>query len=151
MALPPPKGFEGIVPYICVAPAVDAIAFYEKAFGAIEDFRIAMGDGIGHAELTIYGAKLMLSDPHHDYGAYSAKEIGGTPVTLHLYVDDADAALAKAVAAGATLERPAEDMFYGDRSGMIVCPFGHRWSFATHVEDVAPDELQRRVKEMFGQ
>jgi len=150
MALPTPPGFEGIVPYICCANAADAIAFYEKAFGATEDFRIPAGDTIGHAELTLFGAKLMMSDPHHDFGAYAPTEIGGSPVTLHIYVDDVDAVLAKAVKAGGKLDRPAEDMFYGDRSGMIICPFGHRWSFATHIEDVPPEELAKRAKEMFG-
>ncbi len=150
MALPTPPGFEGIVPYTCCANAADAIAFYKEAFGATEDFRIAAGDTIAHAELSLFGTKLMMSDPNHDYGAYAPSEIGGTPVTLHIYVDDVDAVLAQAVKAGGTLAQPAEDMFYGDRSGMIVCPAGHRWSLATHIEDVSPEELQKRSKEIFG-
>lgn len=151
MALPPPKGFEGFVPYLCVSPAAEAIAFYGKAFGASEDFRIvAPGDRIGHAELTIHGAKIMLSDPWPDMGVHDPKHYGGNPVALHLYVDDVDAVVEQAVAAGCTLAKPVKDEFYGDRSGMVTCPYGHRWSFATHLEDVPPDELARRAKEMFG-
>jgi PhnB protein len=151
MALPPPKGFEGVVPYICVSPAADANSFYGKAFGATEDFRIAAPGGtVAHAEVTIYGAKVMLSDPWPDMGVHDARHYGGSPVKLHLYVDDVDTVLARAVDAGCNLDRPAEDQFYGDRSGQVTCPFGHGWSFATHLEDIAPDELARRAKELFG-
>jgi PhnB protein len=150
-ALPVPPGFEGITPYICVSNASEAIEFYRKAFGATEDFRIGHAGSVGHAELTIHGAKLMMSDPHPEFGAVSPQDIGGTPVALHLYVDDVDAVIEQAVAAGAKLERSPEDMFYGDRAGMVVCPYGHRWSIATHIEDVAPDELRRRAKELFGE
>ncbi|MGY9056898.1 MAG: VOC family protein [Alphaproteobacteria bacterium] len=150
MTAPIPAGFEGITPYICVSNAAEAIAFYQKAFGATEDFRIDAGGMIGHAELTIYGAKLMMSDPFAEMGVQDPKQLGGSPVMLHIYVEDVDAALMKAANAGATLERPAQDQFYGDRSGMVICPYGHRWSFATHKEDLSPEELQRRAKEMFG-
>lgn len=151
MALPPPKGFESFVPYLCVSPAAEAIAFYEKAFGAREDFRIPGPEGkVGHAELTVLGAKIMLADPWPDAGMYNPGHHGGTSTTLHLYVDDVDGVVASAVAAGCRLERPVQDQFYGDRSGLVTCPFGHRWSFATHLEDVPPDELMRRAKELLG-
>jgi len=151
MALAPPKGFEGFVPYLCVSPAAEAISFYQRAFGAGEDFRIAApGDQVGHAELTIHGAKIMLSDAWPDMGVHDPKHFGGNLVALHLYVDDVDAVVEKAVAAGCALSKPVQDEFYGDRSGMVTCPFGHRWSFATHIEDVPPDALARRAKEMFG-
>ena len=151
MALPPPPGFEGIVPYLCISPATEAIDFYVKAFDAAEDFRIdAPGGKIGHAELTIYGAKIMLSDPWDECVVHDPKDFGGSPVTFHLYVDDVDAVLQKAAAAGCTLQRPAQHQFYGDRSGQVICPYGHCWCFATHMEDVAPEELTRRAKELFG-
>jgi PhnB protein len=102
---------------------------------------------IGHAELQIRDSVVMLSDEFPDMGVVSPQSLGGTPVTLSVYVDDVDSVIDRAVAAGATLERPIEERFYGDRSGQIVDPWGHRWSIATHVEDVPPDEMQRRADE----
>ncbi len=151
MAAKIPAGFEGITPYIAVNNAAEAIEFYRQAFGAVEDMRIDAGGVVGHAELTVFGAKLMLSEASPEHGAYSPKDIGGTPVFLHLYVDDVDGVIDRACKAGATLDRVPQDQFYGDRSGMVTCPFGHRWSFATHKEDLSAEELQRRARELFGQ
>jgi PhnB protein len=132
-------------PYLTVKGAEAAIDFYRTAFGAVEQFRLTSPDGrIGHAELSIGGATVMLSDEWPDFGALSPSSIGGSPVKLHLYVDDCDAVVARAVAAGATLMRPVADQFYGDRSGMIADPFGHAWFIATLKEEVAPQEMQRR-------
>ena len=132
-------------PYLTVKGAAAAINFYRAAFGAVERFRLTAPDGrVGHAELSIAGARVMLSDEWPDFGALSPPSIGGSPVKLHLYVDDCDAAVARAVAAGATLMRPVVDQFYGDRSGMIADPFGHSWFVATLKEQVAPEEMQRR-------
>ncbi len=132
-------------PYLTVNGAAAAIDFYRAAFGAVELFRLTGPDGrIGHAELRIGDAIVMLSDEWPDFGALSPPSIGGSPVKLHLYVDDCDAVVARAVAAGATLMRPVTDQFYGDRSGMIADPFGHSWFVATLKEQVAPQEMQRR-------
>ena len=132
-------------PYLTVKDAVAAIEFYRRAFGAVELFRLTGPDArIGHAELSIEGATVMLSDEWPDFGALSPATIGGTPVKLHVYVADCDAVVTRAVAAGATLVRPVADQFYGDRSGMIADPFGHVWFVATLKEQVAPEEMQRR-------
>ena len=146
-----PPGFEGFTPYIAITNAAEAIEFYKSAFDATEDLRIGAGGVVAHAELTIFGGKIMLSEASPEHGAYSPKDIGATPVFLHKYVDDVDAVIDRAVAAGAILDRPAQDQFYGDRSGMITDPFGHRWSFATHKEDLSADEIQQRARELFGQ
>ena len=151
MAANTPPGFEGFTPYLAITNAAEAIEFYKTAFGATEDMRIDAGGMIGHAEMTVFGGKIMLSEASPEHGAYSPKDIGATPVFLHMYVDDVDAVIEAACKAGATLDRPAQDQFYGDRSGMITCPFGHRWSFATHKEDLSAEEIQQRAKELFGQ
>jgi PhnB protein len=148
MVDPVPEGYPVVTPYLSVRGAADAIDFYTKIFGATERMRMPGPDGrIGHAELTIRDSVVMLSDEFPDMGVLSPQSLGGTPVTLSIYVDDVDTVIDRAVAAGATLDRPIEDRFYGDRSGQIVDPFGHRWSIATHVEDVPPDEMQRRAAE----
>jgi PhnB protein len=132
-------------PYLTVKGAAAAIDFYRAAFGAVEQFRLTGPDGrIGHAELRIAGSTVMLSDEWPDFGALSPPSVGGSPVKLHLYVDDCDAVVARAVTAGATLMRPVIDQFYGDRSGMVTDPFGHSWFVATFKEQVAPREMQRR-------
>ena len=146
-----PAGYEGIIPYICVENAAEAITFYERAFDAKEEYRIANQGQIGHAEMTIADARFMLSDPWPESGAVDPKALGGTPATLHLYVEDVDAVVARAVAAGAELTRKIADQFYGDRSGMVTDPYGHRWSFATRIEDLSPEELRRRATELFGE
>jgi len=140
-----------LTPYIIVKNAPAAIAFYEKVFGAKEEFRLPGPDGhIGHAELVIGAGRLMLADESPAFGALSPPSIGGTPVKLHLYVEDVDATIARAEKEGATVLRPAQDQFYGDRSGMIADPFGHQWFLGSRKEDITPDEMRRRYKESFG-
>jgi uncharacterized glyoxalase superfamily protein PhnB len=135
--------------YLHVDDAARAIAFYEQAFGAREKFRLCEPSGrIGHAQLDFDGATLMLADEFPEYGIRAPKTIGGSGVTLHLHVDDCDAVIARAVAAGATVEMPPEDRFYGERSGSIRDPFGHRWNIGHHVEEVTPEEMQRRYTAM---
>jgi PhnB protein len=140
-----------LTPYIIVKNAVAAIAFYEKAFGAKEEYRIPNPDGtIGHAELVIGAGRLMLADEHPAFGALSPASIGGTPVKLHLYVADVDATIARAQTAGATVLRPAQDQFYGDRSGMIADPFGHQWFLGMRKETLTPEEMRQRYEKSFG-
>jgi PhnB protein len=144
-----PEGYHTLTPYLAVKDAGRAIAFYAEAFGATEIFRLTEPGGtrIGHAELQIGDSRFMLSDEYPDFGALSPASIGGTPLTLHLYVPDADAVVARAARAGATVLRPVQDQFYGDRSGMILDPFGHKWNVATAKHQVAPEEMQRRWDE----
>jgi uncharacterized glyoxalase superfamily protein PhnB len=138
-------------PYLCVDDASAAIDFYSKAFGAREKFRLTEPGGrIGHAELDLDGMTLMLSEEYPEYGIRGAKAIGATPVTIHLHVDDADAMVRAAVAAGATLEREPADHFYGERSGSVYDPFGHRWLIGHSIEEVTPQEMQRRYTDMFS-
>jgi PhnB protein len=149
---PVPDGQSALTPYLTVSNGAKAIEFYQKAFGAVEEMRMAAPDGkIGHAELKIGTARFMLSDEYPEMGVRSPESIGGSPVALHLYVEDVDATFAQAVAAGAKVVRPVEDQFYGDRAGKLVDPFGHSWFLATHKEDVAPEELKRRAEKLFGQ
>jgi len=139
-----------LFPYLCVTDTAAAIAFYRDAFGATEKFRLTEPGGrIGHAEMDFGGTTLMLCDEFPEYGIRSASALGATPVTLHLHVDDADAMIERAVRAGATLERPATDAFYGERSGVVRCPFGHRWLIGHAIEEVSPDEMQRRYTALF--
>ena len=148
---PVPEGYHTLTPYLTIRNAAAALDFYKRAFGADETFRIASPDGkVGHAEIRIGDSAIMLSDEFPEMGAKSPESIGGSPVMLHLYVDDVDALVDRAVKAGGKLERPVADQFYGDRGGMITDPFGHKWWIATHVEDVPPDELERRSKAAFG-
>jgi PhnB protein len=148
---PIPDGYARLTPYICVQGASDAIDFYTRVFGAQERMRMAGPDGrIGHAEIEIGDAVLMISDEHPEMDVRAPTSIGGTATTLNLYVEDVDATVGRAVAQGATLLRPVQDQFYGDRSGQIQDPFGHRWSIATHIEDVSPDEMQRRAQALAG-
>ncbi|MGH6878752.1 MAG: VOC family protein [Rhizomicrobium sp.] len=150
MAQPSPEP-GALTPYIIVKNAASAIAFYETVFGAREEYRLPGPDGqIGHAELTIGAGRLMLADEHPAFGALSPPSIGGTPVKLHLYVEDVDATIACAEKEGATVLRPAQDQFYGDRSGMIADPFGHQWFLGTRKENITPEEMQRRYRESFG-
>ena len=142
---PVPDGYHSITPYLVVKGGARAIEFYRGAFGATELMRMAQPDGrIGHAELRIGDSVLMLADEHPEIGARSPQTIGGSPVSILLYVPDVDATVARAVEAGATLTRPVADQFYGDRTGGVTDPFGHVWYVATHVEDVSPEELERR-------
>jgi PhnB protein len=136
--------------YLHTRNASDAIAFYEAAFGARETYRLIEPGGtrIGHAELDFDGIKVMLADEFPEFGVKGPEAIGGTPVTVQLQVDNADAAIDRALKAGATLERPVQDQFYGERTGTIRDPFGHRWSIGHRIEDVSPTEMQRRWNEM---
>jgi PhnB protein len=146
---PIPENYPRLTPYLCVDDAAAAIDFYTKVFGATERMRMPGPDGkIGHAELQLGNAMIMLADEHPEMGVRGPKSIGGTPVTLSLYVEDVDAVFDSAVGAGATALRPVADQFYGDRSGQFEDPFGHRWSVASHVEDISPEEMARRAAEM---
>lgn len=143
---PIPEGYHSVTPYLIVNGGAQAIEFYKTAFGATELIRMARPDGkIGHAEIRIGDSVIMLADENPAMGSLSPQAVGGTPVLIHLYVEDADAVFNRGVAAGGTVERPLKDQFYGDRTGGIVDPFGHRWYVATHKEDVAPEELKKRV------
>jgi PhnB protein len=142
-----PEGYHTVTPYLTVKGAAEAIEFYKKALGAEEIFRMPMGDRIGHAELRIGDSMVMLSDEFPEMGHLGPETRGGATSSLMLYLDNADAAFDQAVAAGAKAERAVEDQFWGDRMGTIVDPYGHRWMLATHVEDVAPDEMERRMAE----
>jgi PhnB protein len=146
---PIPDGYSSITPYLIVTDGAGAIAFYQQAFGAKLRMRLdGPGGKIGHAELEIGDSLVMLADEHPEMGALAPPTVGGTPVGLHLYLEDVDAVAAKALAAGATLKRPVENQFYGDRLGSIVDPFGHLWHISTHVEDVSPEEIGRRSAAM---
>jgi PhnB protein len=132
-----------------VHDAKAAIDFYVKAFGAVEQFRLVEPSGrVGHAEIRIGDSVLMMNDEYPDFGARSPVSVGGSPVAFHSQVPDADAAVERAVKAGATVVRPVQDEFYGDRMGMVACPFGYRWSLATPKEQVSPAEMQKRWTKM---
>jgi len=151
MVDPIPAGYQRVTPYLIVDGAEAAIDFYGSVLGATERMRLAgPGDRIGHAELELGDSTIMLADEHLDMDIRGPRTIGGTPVTLHVYVDDADGAFARAVEAGAKILRPMEDKFYGDRAGQFEDPFGHRWNVASHVEDVAPEELAKRAAAIDG-
>lgn len=147
---PIPQGYEGVIPYLCVRDAAGAIEFYKDVFGAIETMRLTDPGGmVGHAELRIGGTCIMLGEESPDMDVRGPQLLGGSPVSLLLYVEDVDAMASKAVAAGATLLGPVEDQFYGDRSGKLEDPFGHIWMIATHIEDVAAEDMQRRFLSLF--
>jgi PhnB protein len=148
MVKPIPDGYTSVTPYLVLDDAAAAIDFYKKAFGAKELFRMPMGNRIGHAELQIGNARIMLADEHPEMQTYSAKHYKGSPVSLMLYVDDVDALAEKAVAAGASIKRPVQNQFYGDRSGNFVDPFGLQWTIATHVEDVSSEEMKKRMSKL---
>jgi PhnB protein len=147
-AKPIPEGYRQVTPYLCVAGASAAIDFYVEVFGATERMRMPEAEGkIGHAELQLGDSVIMLSDEYPEMGIRGPQAIGGTPVTMSVYVEDVDSVFDRAVKAGAKTLRPVEDQFYGDRSGQFEDPFGHRWSVATHIEDVSPEEMAKRVAE----
>jgi PhnB protein len=142
-----PEGYHTATPYLIVDGAAKALEFYRKAFGATERMRFAAPGGkIGHAEITIGNSAIMLADEHPEMGHRGPQAIGGTPVTIHLYVENVDEVFPRAVAAGATALRPVTDQFYGDRSGTLRDPFGHVWHVATHKEDLSPEEMHRRAE-----
>ena len=151
MVKPIPDSYPRVTPYLIVDDANAAIDFYISVLGAEERMRMpGPDDRVGHAELSIGDSMIMLADEFPDMGARSPKSIGGSPVTIHVYVEDVDATVALAVKAGATVTRPVEDKFYGDRGGEFLDPYGHRWSLASHVEDLSPEEMQQRMGEMPG-
>ena len=151
MAVKPiPDGYEGVTPYLICKNAEAAIEFYKKAFGATELFRIGGPGMVGHAEMKLGNAIFMLADEFPDMGALSPQTIGGSPVSLYVYVEDVDSFTEKAVAEGLEVVKPVTDQFYGDRSGAFKDPFGHIWGFATHKEDLSPEELSERAKAAHG-
>jgi PhnB protein len=151
MVQPIPEGYHAVTPYLIFSGAAEAIAFYQKALGASEVMRMdGPGGKIHHAEINIGGSRVMLADEHPEIQALSPKTIGGSPVSMHVYVEDVDAAVERAVKAGATLIRPVADQFYGDRVGGIEDPFGYRWFIATHKEDLTMDEIHRRAAAQTG-
>jgi PhnB protein len=143
---PIPEGYEGPTAYLIVEGAAAAIDFYRRAFGAKEMVRMAGPDGrIGHADIVIGNGHIMLADASPEMGHKAPGAFGGSPVSLCIYVEDADKVVARAAAAGATVTRPVEDQFYGDRTGGLTDPFGHSWYVMTHVEDVPPEEMKKRM------
>ena len=143
---PVPDGYHTATPYLIITNAAKAIEFYKEVFGATELTRLALPDGkVGHAEIQIGDSRIMLADEFPEWDARSPQTIGGSAVFIMLYVDDVDAFVARAVAGGAKLFKPVEDQFYGDRSGSITDPFGHKWTIATHKEDVSPEEMKKRA------
>jgi len=142
-----PDGYHTVTSYLMVDDAAKALGFYRDAFGAEELFRLPMGDKIGHAEIMIGDTHLMLADEFPDMGALGPNSRGGPTASFMIYVPDADAAYDKAVKAGAKADRPLKNEFWGDRIGTVVDPFGHKWSLATHVEEVGPEEMQKRMAE----
>lgn len=146
---PIPEGYHTVTPYLIIQDAARAIEFYKQAFGAIELFRMDGPEGkVGHAEIKIGTSPIMLGDEHPEMGYRGVQSYGGSPISIMLYVEDSDALFAQAVAAGAKVEREVKDQFYGDRSGTVIDPFGLQWTISTHKEDVAPEEMQKRMEAM---
>lgn len=145
-------GYHDVTPYLCVSDAARAIEFYKEAFGATEIMRMeAPGGKIGHAEVRIGDSVVMLADEFPEMAFSSPQSLGGTSTHLYIYDKDVDALVERAVAAGAKLTQPVKDQFYGDRSGGVEDPFGHRWYIATHKEDLSPEEVKRRMDAEMGQ
>jgi uncharacterized glyoxalase superfamily protein PhnB len=146
-----PDWMHSVTPHLICAGAADAIEFYKKAFNATEVVRLAGPQGkLMHASVRIGDSAVMLVDENPDWGMLGPKSLKGTPVTIHLYVEDVDAFVARAVGAGAKITMPIEDMFWGDRYGKLEDPFGHHWSVATHIRDVSPEEMQHAMQKMGG-
>lgn len=151
MVAPIPAGYPRVTPYLSVDGAAEAIEFYRRILGATERVRMGGPDGkVGHAELEIGTSVIMLADRFPDMGAPTPSMLGGSPVTLMVYVEDVDDVFAKAIGAGAKEISPVQDQFYGDRSGQFEDPFGHRWNVASHMEDVSPEEMEKRAAEAMG-
>jgi PhnB protein len=149
---PIPEGYHTATPYLIVKGAAEALEYYKKAFGARETMRFAAPGGkIGHAEIRIGDSAIMLADEHPDMGYRGPKSIGGTPVSILLYVEDVDRWFERAIAAGGKVMRPVANQFYGDRTGTLTDPFGHVWSISSHVEDVSPEEMHRRERAKTGE
>ena len=147
---PIPEGYHSVTPYLIISGAADAIDYYKKAFGAVELFRMDHGGKIGHAEIKIGDSPLMLADEFPEMGYRSPKSLGGTPVSIMIYVEDVDTVYKQAIGAGGTEVKPLQDQFYGDRSGTLTDPFGHVWTVATHKEDVTEEEMTRRLAKLHG-
>ncbi len=148
---PIPDGMHSLTPHLVCAGAADAIGFYKKAFGAVEEVRLPGPDGkLMHAMIRIGDSALMLVDESPHWGMLGPKALKGSPVTVHLYVSDVDATVAQAVAAGAKLTMPVAEMFWGDRYGALEDPFGHRWSVATHTRDLSPEQVRQGMAQMGG-
>ncbi len=146
-----PEGYGMIIPYLNIKGATEAVEFYKSAFGAEELGRITMADGtLAHCELRIGNGRVMIAEENQQWGNKSPFTLGGTAVSLCIYVEDVDAVYARAIAEGATSDMPVKDEFYGDRAGTVTDPFGHKWSIMTHVEDVSFDEMQKRSDIMFA-
>ena len=146
---PIPEGMRTVTPHLICAGAGDAIEFYKKAFGAVELSRMLGSDGkVMHASIRIGDSVIMLNDEMPDWGSLGPKSLKGSPVTIHLYVENTDAAFDQAVRAGAKVTMPLDDMFWGDRYGKLEDPFGHQWSIGTHMRDVSPDEMQKAMEQM---
>ena len=146
---PIPEGYHSVTPYLIVKGAAAAIDFYKRAFNATEIMRLgAPGGKIGHAEIQIGDSRIMLADEHPEMNASAPQSPGSSGVGICLYVEDVDTMVAQAIGAGAKVQRPLQDQFYGDRSATLEDPFGHVWTVATHIEDVSPDEIHRRMEEM---
>ena len=144
---PIPEGYHSVTPYLVMKTAAAAIEFYKKAFGAVELLRMAAPGGkIGHAEIKIGDSPVMLADEYPDMGFKGPESLGGTPVSLMIYVDDVDKIYPQAIAAGGKEVRPLQNQFYGDRSGTLTDPFGHVWTISTHVEDLSEEELAKRAE-----
>ena len=149
---PIPEGYHNVTPYLFVRSAASAIDFYKSVFAAAEIMRMAGPNGkIMHAELKIGDSIVMLADENPQTGVMSPQTIGGFSVGLHVYIENVDAVIKKAVESGAKLLRPIKNQFYGDRSGSLLDPFGHMWSIATHVEDVSPEEMRKRMTAAMSQ
>ena len=148
MVKPIPEGYHSVTPYLVVDDAAAALDFYVRAFGAQELFRMPMGDRIGHSEIRIGDSVVMLVDEFPEQGHLGPRSRGGCTSSLMVYVEDVDSAFRRAIDAGATEKRAVENQFWGDRMGTLTDPFGHMWSLATHVEEVSPDEMQRRMEAM---
>jgi PhnB protein len=146
-----PAGHHTASPYLAIKNAAEALEFYKKAFGANEIYKLMMPDGrLGHAEMRLGDSIIMMADEFPEYGGKAPQTLGGSPVSIYLYVEDVDAFFKKALTAGAKERQPVMDQFYGDRSGQLEDPFGHLWWVATHKEDVAPEEIQKRAEAMFA-
>ncbi len=144
-----PEGYNTVTPYLVIKGAAKAIEYYKSVFGATVVVRMdGPGGTVGHAELQIGSSRIMLADENPAMGNRSAETIGGSPVSLYLYLPDCDAVVAKAAAEGAKILKPVQDQFYGDRSGFFQDPFGHLWGIATHKEDVSPEEMKERMKKL---
>lgn len=144
-AKPIPDGYHSVTPYLIIKGASDAIEFYKKAFGATELFRMDHEGKVGHAEIKIGDSPIMLADESTEMGYKSPTTLGGSPVSIMIYVDDVDTIFKQAITAGGEQQKAVQDQFYGDRSGTLKDPFGHVWHVATHVEDVSPQEMEKRM------